>query len=149
MDEFKPGMEVVYEGDMYKIVDTYSLDPNSPPISVDLKDASGKVIRMVSCDHILVVETRSIREQILDLAKKAILTDRNADYGDPEDNFQVIANYWNNYLFSLNGKALEPYDIAAMMILMKISRLVTSPSVIDHWTDIAGYGGCGGECAAK
>ncbi len=36
-----------------------------------------------------------------------------------------------------------------MMILMKLSRLATSPAKPDHWIDMAGYAACGGECATK
>ena len=31
------------------------------------------------------------------------------------------------------------YDVAAMMALVKISRITTSPGQADHWIDLAGY----------
>ena len=44
---------------------------------------------------------------------------------------------------------LQPHDISAMMILLKISRLANSPGETDHWVDIAGYAAIGSECALE
>jgi hypothetical protein len=43
------------------------------------------------------------------------------------------------------GDELTPADVAAMMILMKVSRITTSPGKEDNWVDIAGYAACGAE----
>lgn len=94
-----------------------------------------------------------VREKILQDALKIVTQDRNKDYGDPEDNFSTIAEYWWTYLHSKNLFAdtgvLTATDVAAMMILMKCSRLATNPDKEDHWVDIAGYAACGGQCACK
>ena len=94
-----------------------------------------------------------VREKILQDALKIVTQDRNKDYGDPEDNFSTIAEYWTTYLHSKNKlhgeETLTATDVAAMMILMKCSRLATSPDKEDHWVDIAGYAACGGQCACK
>lgn len=94
-----------------------------------------------------------VREKILQDALKIVTQDRNKDYGDPEDNFGVIAEYWTTYLHSRHlipkSESLTATDVAAMMILMKCSRLATSPDKEDHWVDIAGYAACGGQCACK
>ena len=37
------------------------------------------------------------------------------------------------------------HDVAAMMILLKVARLATSPDKWDNWVDIAGYAALGGE----
>lgn len=100
-------------------------------------------------------ETDSViptRVKILQQALEIVTKDRNQDYGNPEDNFQVIAQYWYTYLGSrglidVGAGLLTSADVAAMMILMKCSRLATSPNKLDHWVDIAGYSSCGGECA--
>lgn len=90
------------------------------------------------------------REQILRDALQIVTKDRNQDYGNPEDNFSTIANYWTTYLQSKHliprSENLVASDVAAMMILMKCSRLATSPNKLDHWIDIAGYSSCGGDC---
>lgn len=92
----------------------------------------------------------STREQILRDALQIVTKDRNQDYGNPEDNFATIANYWTEYLFSkgliARQDSITNVDVAAMMILMKCSRLATSPNKLDHWIDIAGYSACGGDC---
>lgn len=89
----------------------------------------------------------TVREYILDEAKKCVMKDRNLDYDEPEKNFEDIARFWNIYL---QGKEeIEPHDTAVMAILIKIARIRKSPHVEDHWTDIAGYAACGAECALE
>lgn len=88
------------------------------------------------------------RVEILAEASQIVSINRNSAYGEPEDNFRVIAHLWYDYLAGRglisSTEYLQPFDVAAMMILMKISRLVTSPEKQDHWVDIAGYAACGG-----
>jgi len=93
--------------------------------------------------------TPSIRAIVLDEAKKCVLHDRNATHGDPEDNFKTIAEYWTSYARSIGFKDITftSKDVAAMMVLMKVSRLATSPEKLDHHVDIAGYAACGAQCA--
>jgi hypothetical protein len=86
-------------------------------------------------------EIEEVREQILDAAKAAVMHDRNADYDTPERNFGMISEMWSAYL----GHQFSPHDVAAMMILVKVARISTSPAKEDHWVDIAGYAACGGE----
>lgn len=90
------------------------------------------------------------RKGILEEAIKITSENRNALYGEPEDNFWNIAKYWNDYLNQKKGVGipieLQPYDVAVMMILMKISRIPQSPLQRDHWIDIAGYAACGFDC---
>ena len=85
------------------------------------------------------------RKQTLERAIEVVMKDRNTDYGDPEDNFQIIANLWGAYL----GREFTTVEVSVLMILVKISRIKTSPKVQDHWVDIAGYAACGAECAVK
>ena len=85
------------------------------------------------------------RKECLDHAAKAVLTDRNAAYGEPEDSFGVIAGMWSVYL----GRPVSSYDVACMMALLKIVRAKQNPHHDDSWTDLAGYAACGAECAEK
>jgi hypothetical protein len=93
------------------------------------------------------------RTEILSEATCIITKDRNKTHGDPEDNFKTIAEYWNSYLESCgllsHLRPITKEDTAAMMVLVKLSRLATSPSHPDHWIDIAGYAACGGQCATS
>ena len=85
------------------------------------------------------------RAEILDVAKRTICNDRNDQYGEPEDNFKMIADLWGDYLH----KKLSAEDVANMMILFKVARNVTGSGKMDNWIDICGYAACGGEIAEK
>lgn len=88
------------------------------------------------------------RKECLEEAIRITTHDRQDDYGKPEDVFMTIASYWNTYLASKDvNSCLEAYDVAAMMILLKIARLVNSPYKEDTWVDIAGYAANGIEVA--
>lgn len=85
------------------------------------------------------------RSEILDKAKEIVTKDRQAVYNDPEDNFKIISKYWSYYL----GYPVDPADVAAMMILLKVARMAANTEYLDNWIDVAGYAGCGGEIATK
>jgi hypothetical protein len=97
--------------------------------------------------------THFLRGDILEEAIKAIQQDRNSDYGDPEDNFGTIAEFWTSYLKAkykgllINDITLDPVDCAVMMVLLKVSRAAITPHVRDHWVDMGGYTGCAGAMA--
>ena len=91
------------------------------------------------------------REEILEAAKKIVCGDREADYGKPEDNFALIAEFWGAYLRAIRAQIddwemLNGEDVAAMMSLLKIARIATGRGKTDNWIDLAGYAACGGEC---
>lgn len=93
------------------------------------------------------------REEVLVEAKKCVCGDREEDYGKPENNFATIAALWTNYLnttFNDINFIIGPEDVAAMMILLKVSRIASGNGKNDNWVDIAGYAACGGElCGDK
>lgn len=92
------------------------------------------------------------RAEILDTAKNIITTDRNAQYGEPENNFGVIAQFWNHYLTTTQGVCLflSATDVAIMMALFKIGRIATARDMHeDSYIDAAGYIACAAECAAR
>ena len=86
------------------------------------------------------------RKEILETAEKMVNGDRQDDYGTPENNFQVIADFWNTYLgFSTDKTRLDGKDVAAMLALLKIARIASGHGKSDNWIDLAGYAACGGE----
>ena len=92
------------------------------------------------------------RKEILAAAEKCVCGDREQDHGSPENNFRLIAEFWHTYLSAKCVAAgvhvqLEPEDVAAMMALLKIARLMSNPEHADSWIDGAGYLACGGEVA--
>jgi hypothetical protein len=91
------------------------------------------------------------RQETLDAAGRCVLSDRNKAYGSPEDNFNQTAAIWTAHLkgrgLLAEGKALAAGDVAALMIGLKLARLVTSMDNADTWVDLAGYAACGAEVA--
>ena len=83
----------------------------------------------------------TIRQQLLDQASTLIHGDRNNQYGPPTQDFTRTAQMWTAYL----GQPIQPHDVAALMILLKMSRIAWQPDKQDSWTDIAGYAACGYE----
>ena len=77
------------------------------------------------------------------------IVERRAEgYGHPKKNFEDIAALWSAWMYSRRESktfpftdALEPLDVAAMMILLKLARLIKT---IDQDTidDIQGYAKC-------
>lgn len=91
------------------------------------------------------------RSMVLEDARLAVCSDRNHQYGEPEDNFKMIADYWNDYLSGIKHRELTSSDVADMMVLFKIARNTTAPHLkkSDNYVDIAGYAACAGEIASK
>jgi hypothetical protein len=81
---------------------------------------------------------------ILDEAKEIIHGDREATYGDPSKNLRAIADLWEMYLHHRGlineySDSLRPEDVAQMMILLKVARLINQPDHHDSQVDICGY----------
>ena len=92
------------------------------------------------------------RMDVLSAATHCVCGDREEDYGSPENNFMTIAKLWTDYLhaeFKDFGFILGPGDVAAMMILLKVSRIASGNGKNDNWVDIAGYAACGGELCGQ
>ncbi len=84
------------------------------------------------------------RKECLDAAAGCVLKDRQNQYGRPENNFERIAQMWNGYL---GTNSIKPWDVAAMMGMLKMARARFNPKYADNWVDLAGYAACGIECA--
>lgn len=93
------------------------------------------------------------RIEFLAEVEKLVCRDRNVTHGDAEDNFRVIADLWNVYLDHSkcpeNSHKLNNKDVAIMMCLFKVSRLMTNVNNIENWYDLAGYATCGGGIVLK
>ena len=91
-------------------------------------------------------------QELLSEAHSIVSVDRNAAYGNPENNFQNIADRWNLYLQQrgitnpFNGGEITPQDVAHMMIDMKMARLGSNMLHRDSLVDIAGYAACAEDC---
>lgn len=72
---------------------------------------------------------------VLREAEAIIYGDREQTYGDPSKNLKRIAALWDTYL----DREITADDVANMMILLKIARLMNSPGHRDSLIDICGY----------
>ena len=93
------------------------------------------------------------REYILREAARIVCGDRNAQYGEPEDNFRVIAELWETYVrercVSLGADVcINAADVAMMMVLLKVARTFCATKA-DTYIDIAGYAACAAEIEAN
>jgi hypothetical protein len=95
----------------------------------------------------------SNRSHVLRTAETHVNGQRNVEYGDPISDFRTTAELWQTYISRTvehrGSLALKPHDVAAMMILLKMSRISWSPEVEDHWIDAAGYAACGYDCTIR
>lgn len=108
------------------------------------------------------------RQSILNTAKQCVCQDRNDQYGEPEDSFEVIAKLWDAYLdarlesvgkctitypsdntkLTHRNHVLDAHDVGMMMCLLKIARIASGQTNTDNYVDLAGYAACAGEIAA-
>lgn len=84
-----------------------------------------------------------IRTDLLHEAADLVDGVRNAEYGEPTQDFTRTAAMWSAFL----DTPVKSSDVAVMMILLKCSRIAWSPDKRDHWLDISGYAACGWDCA--
>ena len=85
------------------------------------------------------------RAEILEQAKQIVCTDREETYGEPENNFSLIAALWSTYI----SREISPEDVAMMMVLLKIARIKTGKHKADNYIDLCGYASCAGELGAR
>lgn len=90
----------------------------------------------------------SPREDVLEQAHNLIMGDRNVQYGPPNDDFNKTAIMWDTYIKAVfrARDSLKPHDVAAMMAMLKLSRIAWAPQKQDNWIDLAGYAACGWDC---
>jgi len=89
------------------------------------------------------------RQEFLETVKHFVCKDRNVTHGDAEDNFRVIAQLWETYLNNTPPQNLNSVDVAIMMCLFKVARLMANPKNMENWHDLAGYAACGGGIVMK
>lgn len=78
------------------------------------------------------------RKECLEESIKCVCTDREGQYGSPENNFSLIAELWSAY----KGETFTAEDVVMMMALLKIARIKTGKHKDDNYVDLAGYAAC-------
>ena len=93
------------------------------------------------------------RSEAVKEAESLVNGDRNIDYGDPIHDFRTTADFWQTYLRRIverrGSLTIKPHDVAAMMQLLKTSRLTWTPEKKDNWIDLIGYAACGWDCVQR
>lgn len=85
------------------------------------------------------------RADILHAAETCVCGKREQDYGSPENNFQIIADFWSVY----KGVKFSASDVAMMMALLKVACIKSGGGTEDSFVDLAGYAACGGELVTE
>lgn len=77
--------------------------------------------------------------------------DRQKEYGDPWDNFGLLAEFFTSYVRKRWGVGIEfkRTDVVNFLELLKISRACTEKPTMDTYVDIAGYAGLGGDFVCR
>jgi hypothetical protein len=120
-------------------IDFYCSAYDSVPIcdrSVLVKSCKARIKPKPEADP--VNHPDKIKNQRGSALKKAIETingDRQDSYGNPEDSFALIAEYWSIY----QGIKVTARNVAEMMTLFKIARMSGQKPEIDNYVDAAGY----------
>ena len=83
------------------------------------------------------------RAEILAAAAHAVMQDRNATHGEPENSFGLIAASWSAKL----GITVTPWQVCILLADLKACRAWINPTHADNWIDGAGYNACGGGIA--
>lgn len=83
------------------------------------------------------------RAKVIDQVKQLVCSDRQATYGDAEDNFKDIADIINVVLKRKLAVPLDALDVSLISCAIKLARCGTSPRHVDNLVDLAGYGVCG------
>jgi hypothetical protein len=84
-----------------------------------------------------------VRVQLTQQAASLITGTRQQDYGPPVENFQRIANLWNDHM---QTNIFTPRKVAELMLLLKMARTIQSPTE-DSYVDAIGYAAIAGEFA--
>lgn len=94
----------------------------------------------------MTAANESIKNHIVEEAKRIVSGARRAAYGTPEDNFNRIARFWTAYFHNTGrGITVSAADISPLMRLTKEARICESPTHYDSHVDLVGYALTGAE----
>ena len=85
-----------------------------------------------------------IAKEILQSATDTI-RDRGLTYGHPADNLQHTAMLLSAYL----QMPIHDYQVAGIMVLVKLARTNQSAQHVDNWVDLCSYGALAGQLATE
>ena len=73
------------------------------------------------------------------------IRDRGLSYGHPADNLQHTAMLLSAYLQT----PIHDYQVAGIMVLVKLARTNQTAQHIDNWIDMASYSALAGQLATE
>jgi hypothetical protein len=73
------------------------------------------------------------------------ISERGLSYGHPADNLQHTAMLISAYL----QMPIHDYQVAGIMVLVKLARTNQSAQHLDNWIDLCSYGSLGGMLATE
>ena len=73
------------------------------------------------------------------------IRERGLSYGHPSDNLQHTAMLLSAYLQT----PIHDYQVAGIMVLVKLARTNQSAQHIDNWVDLCSYGALAGQLATE
>jgi hypothetical protein len=82
--------------------------------------------------------------EILQTATDTI-AERGLTHGHPADNLQHTAMLLSAYL----QMPIHDYQVAGIMVLVKLARTNQSAQHLDNWVDLCSYGSLGGQLATE
>jgi hypothetical protein len=85
------------------------------------------------------------RDDLLNEAIEITTGDRQADYGDPVETHQRIADIFN----AITDRDIKAREVALFHIATKLARSQVTPTKADTYVDIMAYAGIAFECAQK
>lgn len=99
------------------------------------------VCHLCTCEPVPVEPVTILQE-----AQAAVFGARQGTYGHPRDDFARTAQLWDAYLEAKyntpeadDGFTVDGQDVACMMVLLKMARLMNTPDHRDSIVDMAGY----------
>jgi hypothetical protein len=88
-------------------------------------------------------KNKETRGKVLTESLNVINGERQDSYGNPEDSFKIIAEYWTTYLKAegilVHDKKLSPKNTTIMMSLFKHARMSGQGDKLDNYRDAGGY----------
>jgi hypothetical protein len=113
-----------------------------------LSDAAGKIESAISYNGAsLKLSSKPPRQLALEEAIGLTVGSRDKEYGPPIVNLTQAANLVKAYIGDRQMNSFTAVDMAAVNILIKLSRLANNPNHKDSWVDAAAYAAIGLECA--
>jgi hypothetical protein len=79
------------------------------------------------------------------LSASDTISQRGLAYGHPADNLQYTAMLLSAYL----QMPIHDYQVAGIMVLVKLARTNQSAQQIDTWIDLCSYGAIAGQLATE